>query len=51
MTPAARPPQCPRCGAVRVDEYTHFECPADAPPDHQHWVCVACDHEWILVAP
>ena len=24
MTPAGRPPQCPKCGGLRVDEYTHY---------------------------
>ena len=44
---AGRPPSCPHCGGLRVDEYTHYECPPDIAPEHRHWGCATCDHEWI----
>jgi hypothetical protein len=43
----SRPPPCPDCGGLRVDEYTHYECPPGISPDHRHWVCTTCEHEWI----
>jgi hypothetical protein len=46
---AERPPACPECGGLRVDEYTHYECPPGISADHRHWVCVTCEHEWILI--
>lgn len=41
-------PPCPRCHTRWPDEYTHHDCPDGLPKDaHRHWVCIACDHEWV----
>jgi hypothetical protein len=41
-------PACSKCGARRVDEYTHYGCP-DGSSDHRHrhWVCVTCEFEFM----
>ena len=46
--------ECPLCGSTRVDEYTHYECPAGSTPeDHRHLVCAntSCNHEWTEPLP
>ena len=40
-------PTCAKCGARRVDEYTHYGCPDGSAHAHRHWVCVTCDFEFV----
>jgi hypothetical protein len=47
MSGTAIPP-CPKCGARRIDEYTHYGCPEGSSGHaHRHWVCVECEFEFV----
>ena len=48
MQAIAVPPPCSRCGARRIDEYTHYGCPdGSSSHAHRHWVCVMCEFEFV----
>lgn len=40
--------ECPSCGALWADEYTHRECPSGSSrSDHRHLMCFRCGQEWV----